>query len=531
MKYTHEQDAIGEAASVLGAGEVLKVIAFAGAGKTTTLKAIATRRKDRGIYLAFNKAIADEAGAKLVNTRCASRTMHSLAYGAVVTGHGRREVLTVNRIRDTLRMGSFGFPRLPGWTEYRLASLVKKVFANYCASDVDQVMPEHAAKALLESLGDPATIRDRVRRERAEVALDRLAMPAMFAAQSLWDELRDARIYSDDAYLKMLDLDPDARAAAFRGFRYVLLDEAQDLNPVQRSIVTKTGLPLVAVGDPYQQIYSWRGAENALALLPGESLYLTQSFRFGEDIAAIARDVLSARPDGGPEQRLIGFERDKPITKWAGPAGAWICRTNMGVLETALDKSRKARHPIFIDNFGELLSDVNNARCLHSGKKMDNPSTLLASFQSFAELEAEAEGGDAELGRLVKIIEDNRDDDVRKLAEMMVKSENEARIIFITGHRSKGREWPTVGLGNDWKSIDEMTQIYEKTKTNSPGARAQAIEQFNVLYVALTRAMQKLVDPTPKLYPPDIPDPIQAAHDAQMEKREAYAAMMAQAGA
>jgi superfamily I DNA/RNA helicase len=329
------------------------------------------------------------------------------------------------------------------------------------------------------------------------------------AAQDLWISLLARGEYSDDAYLKMLDLDDDMRRNAFRGFRYVLLDEAQDLNPVQRAIVQKTGLPLVAVGDPYQQIYSWRGAQNALDLLPGQSLYLTQSFRFVEKIAEVARKILAERPDGGPEKRLVGTERPGGIRNWQGPVGAWICRTNMGVLETGLKSVERNKHPIFIDNFGEIVNDVKVARALYSGVKPKEQSTKLSSFTNFAEIELEAEAGDGELARLVKIIKDDKDPDVFKLAELCVKNEADAAITIITGHRAKGREWPTVGLGADWKTMDEMHLAHAKAKKNSAAAETQAIEQFNVLYVALTRAMQTLKDPMPRLYPPDSPnDPI-----------------------
>ena len=63
-------------------GRDMKLIAFAGAGKTSTLVLLAkelNKQGKTGLYLAFNKAIADEAAKKMPNN-VVSKTFHSLAY-------------------------------------------------------------------------------------------------------------------------------------------------------------------------------------------------------------------------------------------------------------------------------------------------------------------------------------------------------------------------------------------------------------------------------------------------------------------
>jgi superfamily II DNA or RNA helicase len=51
-------------------GESFKVMAYAGSGKTTTLQLISEQlRQQKGLYLAFNKAIADEARSKFAQRR------------------------------------------------------------------------------------------------------------------------------------------------------------------------------------------------------------------------------------------------------------------------------------------------------------------------------------------------------------------------------------------------------------------------------------------------------------------------------
>ncbi|GLP67164.1 hypothetical protein TUSST3_37860 [Streptomyces sp. TUS-ST3] len=66
-----------------------------------------------------------------------------------------------------------------------------------------------------------------------------------------------------------------------------LLDEAQDANPVVEQIFLTLGehAQLVMVGDSAQAIYHWRGAKDVMTGFDGTQLALSQSFRFGPDLA------------------------------------------------------------------------------------------------------------------------------------------------------------------------------------------------------------------------------------------------------
>jgi hypothetical protein len=80
FKPTAEQHAVVDA--VLGGGD-LKIKAYAGAGKTSTLRLIADRLAGRrGSYLAFNKEIAQHA-RRGFPPNVSARTVHSLAYASV----------------------------------------------------------------------------------------------------------------------------------------------------------------------------------------------------------------------------------------------------------------------------------------------------------------------------------------------------------------------------------------------------------------------------------------------------------------
>src|SRR5260370_33543798 len=63
-------------------GEGLRIDAYAGTGKTTTLQLLAASSQKHGLYLAFNRSIADEAKDRFP-ARVTCATSHSLAFRGV----------------------------------------------------------------------------------------------------------------------------------------------------------------------------------------------------------------------------------------------------------------------------------------------------------------------------------------------------------------------------------------------------------------------------------------------------------------
>ncbi|HFO5314304.1 TPA: UvrD-helicase domain-containing protein, partial [Escherichia coli] len=95
----------------------------------------------------------------------------------------------------------------------------------------------------------------------------------------------------------------------------ILFDEAQDANPVTTALVLGQKCRVILVGDRYQQIYRFRGANNALshpALKNADRLWLTQSFRFGPAVARMANLLLQREGEtrevkgcGGDDEVLL----------------------------------------------------------------------------------------------------------------------------------------------------------------------------------------------------------------------------------
>ena len=69
----------------------------------------------------------------------------------------------------------------------------------------------------------------------------------------------------DDLLLKELHCLKDGEATSLEGFRHLLVDEFQDINPVQFQLVqawSRMGESLFVIGDPDQAIYGFRGSDS-----------------------------------------------------------------------------------------------------------------------------------------------------------------------------------------------------------------------------------------------------------------------------
>lgn len=111
----------------------------------------------------------------------------------------------------------------------------------------------------------------------------------------------------DDLLLDALSLDPAGQAQFF----HLLVDEFQDVGPVQRQLIqhwSREGESLFVIGDPDQSIYGFRGADafcfdELAAHLPNlRVISLKQNYRSTPQILESALAVIDHNP--GPSRRL-----------------------------------------------------------------------------------------------------------------------------------------------------------------------------------------------------------------------------------
>ncbi|MFD8741411.1 UvrD-helicase domain-containing protein, partial [Streptomyces sp. NPDC059618] len=283
MNPTIEQ---AEAVDAYGDGLDLVLQAGAGCGKSSTLKMIArSDRRRRMTYVAYNSTIAADA-RRGFPSNVTAKTGHGLAfeprYGERLqrprqTAHQAAQALDVRSILGIIGATPSILTDLGGMkamTSKIIMRMALDTIERFCHSADEGLVQKHVPQY------------EGLRKARGEVV--KLVLPV---ARAAWENLQrnDSVLnLSHDHYLKMWALSQPTIPTDV-----VLLAEAQDTNDVLSAVLlAQEHAQRIAVGDSAQQIYSWRGANDALAKFVNElgcpELTLSQSFRFGPAIAARA---------------------------------------------------------------------------------------------------------------------------------------------------------------------------------------------------------------------------------------------------
>ena len=462
---TREQQDVIDA---FAAGRELRIQAGAGAGKTSTLKLMAAAKPAaRGVYVAYNRdAKLDAARSFPRNVRC--YTSHGLAYPTMGKRFQHR----------------FNAARVPAYQAAEILKVVEPVrIDGYPPLTPAQIAScaIAGAKRFTHSADPKPTWRHVPRpagyTPAAGRALGEEILPVVKAVWQDWTDPGGRLRYEQDAYLKQWALyGPKIDGDFF------LLDEAQDSNAVVTKLVLdQAHLQRIAVGDSCQQLYAWRGAEDSLGKLPGESFNLSQSFRFGPVIAQEANrwlDLLDA------PLRLTGFEKIQSRIGSLHKADAILCRTNAGCMSAAMELMADGTRVALVGGAKSILAMAYAAIDLKSGRPTTHPE--LVAFDSWGQVRDYVQNEDdgADLKPLVDLIEKHGPDQVIRAAKGLKdeKSTN-VDVKVSTAHKSKGLEWSTVKIGSDF---------YAPKKDPETGKRMLLKATAMLCYVAVTRAREVL---------------------------------------
>lgn len=467
-KPTREQEAILDAYP--DPGNVV-IVAGAGTGKSTALKMLARsiqRRWPRqvGRYICYNKAPAREA-AKSFPQNVVCSTAHKLAWGPVGSRYSDRldgERVPNEKAARILRINypvTFDDKVLQ---PAQLARLAQETVARFCHSAEPELLPRFVPTQ--PGLEQPA------QRSAVEHAVFPLAV-------RVWDDLQGTKgqfRFVHDHYLKIWALGNPVIQGDF-----CMYDEAQDADAVMLGVMLKQDMKVVAVGDPNQSIYAWRGAVDALDRFDAKHrLILSKSFRFGAAVAVEANkwlDLLDA------ELRIVGFEQIESVVGPLEGPRAILCRTNAGAMDQVMGQMAQRRW-VYLEGGGDAIQAMAEAAIsLKAGNGTSHPE--LCAFQNWAQVQAyveEAHDG-GELKVFVGLIDRYGPETIINTVKRLAWKSDRADVVVSTAHKAKGLQWPTVAIGDDF-SEPPLTEDGEQGQVER--------EDAMLAYVAVTRAQQAL---------------------------------------
>lgn len=483
MKLVPTQEQV-KACGVVKDHQRVKLNAYAGCSKTTTLSMVAQDLCAPSLYLAYNKSMAVEAREKFPEWVRVSTT-HALAYAV----YGRQLATKLKRPQGAYQnvCGTGGeiarYFKIKGIfltcgesiTANGLGLAIKETVNRFEYSADKTISAKHVSPAGIKK------VKGKLDQVEQMVYIDLVKKHA----EMLWalrTNLNSNILATHDTYLKQYQLsEPDLSS-----YDVVYLDEGQDTNECVLDIVMRQTKPkIVVVGDEFQQIYQWRGSVNAMGKLPFEETFLTQSFRFGQAIADIANVVLS---QNGIETNIRGWEQCESSVSFyhdqKSVSGCYtlLYRTNMMLVLDAVElisQGKKINLEIDVSDFVKLLESAVE---LKMGNMKGVKHEEMLPYESWSDFAKEVQGTGGELGRVYQIIDGGRVYEVLGMLRMQRNSDN-PEMILTTAHKSKGREWDVVWLASDfpsnWNNKGEWVGLRD--------------EERNLLYVAVTRARKHLI--------------------------------------
>lgn len=325
---TLEQSAILEHVSTRTSN--LMIRAYAGCGKTSTLELIdrllASTPK---MLLCFNKSIATEAKERMLPSTVV-KTFNGLGHSIWADATGRRLVLNPKKIQEIYRAI---IDEAPKHERTELWSFAEQVYAGVNFARAIGYVPETNAKAEKTLCDFKAVTR----------LLDETPLPEVSALinkvlnTSIAQAYQGIVDFNDQIYM------PALFQGAYPSFPLVLIDEYQDLSPVNRRMVEKLcrRSRQIGVGDEAQAIYGFRGADEssmptAIQQFGMDVLPLSLTFRCPSNIVDNVRwrvPNFRASKSGGLVETLDDYELEDH--------SAVICRNNAPLLALAMKEVMK----------------------------------------------------------------------------------------------------------------------------------------------------------------------------------------------
>ncbi len=467
----------------------LFIEAGAGCGKTTTALWLLSHLRGRKCMVAFNTDIKQDIAAKAPEG-VEVLTMNALGFRALTAAYGARGVKVDSDYAFTLFKEIYGVDKVRDEFRYfagaaKLYDLARGALAT-TDEDVEILSADHELSFLDENTGE-----DRAKQAVALV----LAVMSDRAEGTMMPEGLD---FTDQMWL------PVVRGLTMPKFDVLVIDEAQDTNALQVEMLARCadkGARVIAVGDRRQAIYRFRGADSRavdaiverfdMAVMP-----LMTTFRCAKAIVAEAQRIVPQFQAG--ENNTEGVVRTIDVGNLpahARPGDFVISRSNAPLIAGCIAAlASGVRATVVGRDVGEDLLKLAKK---FKAKTMEEFYARLDAWklQQIEKVsrrvpvrESAIESIEDRAACLEALASDcSRVESLYSLCEtLFTDASSEPRIEFTSTHKAKGRERNRVFL---------LRGTFCKARKNRKTGEwmEPSEEEFNLLYVAITRAKTELI--------------------------------------
>lgn len=441
------------------------VIARAGSGKTSTIvegfKYIPKGTKT--LMVAFNKSIAEELRQR-APSYVDTLTLHSLGFRAIKQAFGNTVMLENDKC----------------------FTIVKELVDDKWDTELIQSICKCVSLCKGFLVDTPSRIGD---------LIDRFGLETFDLTIEKYTSLVIKTLGLCKANKQIVDFDdmiwfPFVYRLNVGKFDAVFVDEAQDLNQAQIAMVLsaiKVGGRCIAVGDPAQSIYQFRGADseaipNFINKLNAKTLPLSVSYRCPQRVIELAQKIvpdIEAAPNA--PSGVVEEVSSEEILKLVKPGDFVLSRTNAPLIKHCL-KLLKAGVPANIQG-----RDIgSNLQYFIKKSKAKTINSFIDYVNEWKEIETKrliSEKKDTTIAIdkaecLLNLCEGTITiKDLKETIDSLFSDvDDAAKVVFSTTHKAKGLERNRVF-------------ILVNTYRYGPGVEG---EEANLYYVAITRSKSQL---------------------------------------
>ncbi len=474
MKFSPYQEAIFEFCQD-GEGNAI-VEAVAGSGKTTTIVECMRRMMftcPDSVFLAFNKPIATELKGRGVD----AKTFHSLCYWPVLNYVGAKKV-------DADKTYSL--------CKQHLSQKDHNIYFSFIKNLVSLAKQHVYGSGDLLALGKELVYRYNVELRAESASLDR----GIDLAVDIFNKGRRSTMVDFDDLLYYA-VTCDVRLPTFD---FIFVDEAQDTNALQHQLIKKImhdDSRMVAVGDPRQAIYGFRGADSAALTNLGKmfnckAFPLTVCYRCPKKVVEFASQYAPGTEHF--EHAIDGevIHKTKPIkdTSIFKVGDMVLSRTNAQLVALAYDMLSKGQCPRIM---GKKIGDglVN----LVKGRRATSLADLDQKMSKWRQKEIEKLFKRADKEEPDTSTIDDKFDCVRALSNALPEHAGvDALIMTINQIFAPGGKYVMLSSIHKAKGLEADNVYWIDHDRETPWAKQawQREQERNLCYVAATRAIKKL---------------------------------------